>query len=62
MMEPLMEALVKTIQDKMVGKKITRPVLSHDGECVGFEMSNGNVVWIDCDPEGNDVGWLRVEK
>lgn len=56
------EALTKVIANNLVGQKITGVVQSQDKTSVGFKLANGTVAWVDCDPEGNGMGWLAIEK
>lgn len=51
----------------LVGKQITGLVESQDdgtgtGDTIGFELEDGSVVWILCDPEGNGPGFLEIQK
>lgn len=52
--------LVNLIKKRLVGKKITAAVQSPNGEHVGFILDDQTVVWVDCDEEGNGVGWLAL--
>lgn len=61
-MKTQQEYLMEVITKDLVGKRITSLIKSPDGEHVGFLLSDDKVVWVECDPEGNGVGWLNVDK
>ncbi len=55
------EFMVKLINEQLIGNNIAGSVTAADNESFGFVLDNGDVVWVDCDAEGNGPGWLTVE-
>lgn len=50
---------------KLVGLKVTGVVKDSSDEfeeLYGLKMSNGTIVWILCDPEGNGPGFLDIQE
>jgi hypothetical protein len=46
----------------LLGRKIVDLIEDSDDGSYGFQLDNGTLVWVLCDPEGNGPGHLEIEK
>jgi hypothetical protein len=46
----------------LLGRKIVDLIEDSDDGVYGFQLDNGTLVWVLCDPEGNGPGHLEIEK
>jgi hypothetical protein len=52
------------IQKNLIGAKITSSLLDEESDSFGFVATKDETtfyVWVDCDPEGNGCGHLKIE-
>ena len=59
------EWALANMNKKLVDGKITGTCATEDGESYGIIVKNGNKefrCWIDCDPEGNGPGFMKIEE
>ena len=54
------ERTVNELGDKLAGLKVTGTAFDPNEGMVGLTFSDGTLVWVLCDPEGNGPGFLEI--